>query len=191
MVGPVGWWLNFNWGWRSKIDYAGDWRLFMLTVEDCLCWQLKTLEVDDSSRGHELRTYVDRLSSIYEACHVSLFDWILYRIEASLRLPCISHIYNTLLLPHFYTFQPKTYCQSAIVNPVRALRRTSVPVNYTTVNFSLLRERWVLLLLFFPSLAFCAYILLDLHTRQSLLDPSVLGFVVDCRQCLLRQVISQ
>ena len=47
------------------------------------------------------------------------------------------------------------------------------------------------LLLFFPSLAFCAYILLDLHTRQSLLDLSILGFVVNCRQCLVRQVISQ
>ena len=70
----------------------------MLMVEDSWSWRLKTLEVDGSSRGHELRKYADRLSSIYEAFHVSHFDWILYRIEASLHLPCISHIYNTLLL---------------------------------------------------------------------------------------------
>ena len=32
--------------------------------------------------------------SIYWVCHVSISDWALYRIEASLRLPCISHIYK-------------------------------------------------------------------------------------------------
>ena len=45
-----------------------------LTVQDYWSWRLKILEVDGSSRGHELRSFVDRLSSIYEACHVSLFD---------------------------------------------------------------------------------------------------------------------
>ena len=79
----------------------------MLTVEDSWSWRLKTFEVDGSSRGHELRKYADMFSSIYEVCHVSLFDWILYQIEVSLRLPCISHIYNTPFSPHFYTFQPK------------------------------------------------------------------------------------
>ena len=78
-----------------------------LTVQDYWSWRLKILGVDGSSRGHKLQSFVDRLSSIYEACHVSLFDWILYRIEASLRFPCVLHIYNTLLLPHFYTFQLK------------------------------------------------------------------------------------
>ena len=147
---------------------------------------MKFLEVDGSSRGHELWTFVDRLLSIYEVCHVSLFDWILYRIEALLRLPCISHIYNTLLLPHFYTFQPK----HIVKTPSSTLPEHSVEHLYpSTFHYSESSEYCYYY--FFPSLAFCAYILLDLHTRQSLLDPSVLGFVVDCKQCLVRQVISQ
>ena len=189
MVGLVGWRLNFNWGWRSKIVYVDGPRLFMLTVGDSWIWRLKTLEVDGSSRGHELRTYVDRLPSIYEACHVSLFDWIMYRIEALLRLPCISHIYDTPLSPHFYnqnilSERHRHPCQSTPSNIcTRQLYNRRLSVTQS--------GEYLLLLLFFSSLAFCAYILLDLHTRQSLLDPSVLGFVVNCRQCLVRRVINQ
>ena len=162
----------------------------MLTVGDSWIWRLKTLEVDGSSRGHELQTYVDRLSSIYEACHVSLFDWILYQIEASLHLPCISHIYNTPLSPQFYNFQPKHIVRA----PSSTLSEHSVEHLYpSTIQPSTFRysKWWVFIIIIFSSLAFCAYISLDLHTRQSLLDPSVLGFVVNCRPCLVHQVISR
>ena len=85
--------------WRLKIYEVGVSRLIMLTAEDSWSrWFLK---------GDNLWMCVDRLSNIYEACHMSLFDWMLYWIEALLRLPCISHIYNTPLSPHFYNFQLK------------------------------------------------------------------------------------
>ena len=184
MVGPVGWRFNFNWGWRSKIVYVEGPRLFRLTVEDYLGWWLKIIEVDGSSRGHVLRTFVDRLSSIYEACHVSVFDWILYRIEASLHLPCISHIYSTLLLPHFNIFQPKHIVRT----PSSTLSEHSVEHLYpsiiqpSTFHYS---ERWVFIIIFSKSCILCLHFARPTHP-STLLDPSVLGFVVNCRQCLVR-----
>ena len=83
--GPIGWRFNILWGLRFTV-----------------------LGVDGSPRGrHELRSFIDRLSSIYEVRHVSLFDWIFPRIEVSLHLPCMSYIYITLLLFYFSTFQLK------------------------------------------------------------------------------------
>ena len=73
----------------------------------------------------------------------------------------------------------------------RAFRRISIPVIYTTVDLQLLRlgEYYYY---YFTSLALVLFIFLDFHTHPStLLDPSVLGFVVTCRQCLVRQVISR
>ena len=139
-----GWRFNFNWGWRSKI-YLGCW-LKTPEVDD-----LKFPEVDSFPRGHEQRTFVYRLSSIYEAFHVSHFDWILYRIEASLRLPCISGIYNTHLHPHFYSLQPKHIVRV----PRSTLSKHSVIHPYPS-TFSYFRERWVLLFLFKSCI--CAYI---------------------------------
>ena len=130
---PIGWRFNILWGWRFKV-----------------------LGVDSSPRGwHELRSFVDRLSSIYEVWHVSLFDWILSRIEASLRLPCISHIYIciTILLPHFSTFQLKH-----IVKAPSSTLLESVPSNICTRHLYNRRpsvtQTWWVLLLFFTSLAF-------------------------------------
>ena len=130
-----------------------------MTVEDSWSWRLKFLEVDGSSRGHELWTFVDRLLSIYEVCHVSLFDWILYRIEALLRLPCISHIYNTLLLPHFYTFQPKHIVRA----PSSTLSEHSVEHLYPSiVDFSLIREWWVFII-FSKSCILCLHFARPTH----------------------------
>ena len=51
----------------------------------------------------------DRLSgSHYDAWHMSLFNWILPRIEVSLRLPCTSSINITLFLSHFSIFSWNT-----------------------------------------------------------------------------------
>ena len=144
-----GWRFNFNWGWRSKI-YLGC-RLNTPEVDG-----LKFLEVDDSPRGHEQQTFVVRLSSINEAFHMSHFDWILYRIKASLHLPCILGIYNTLFHPHFYFLQPKhivrvppsTLLEHSIVHPY--------PSTIQPSTFSYFREQWVLLLLFKSCI--CAYI---------------------------------
>ena len=67
-------------------------------------------------------TSLDRLSSIHEAQHMSLYDWMFSRIEAPLRLQCTSYIYiyiyHTSPLSFLY-FSTKSYCQSAVVNLVR------------------------------------------------------------------------
>ena len=57
----------------------------------------------------------DRLSrSHYDVWHMLLFDWILPRIETSLRLPCTSSINTILFLSHFSIFSWNTlserYC---------------------------------------------------------------------------------
>ena len=76
-----------------------------VTVQYSWGWRFKVLGVDGFQRGwRELRSFVDRLSSIYEIRHVSLFDWIFPQIEASLRLPCISYIYIYIYISHFSSF---------------------------------------------------------------------------------------
>ena len=51
----------------------------------------------------------DSLSgSHYDAWHVSLFNWILPRIEASLHLPCTSSINISVFLSHFSIFRRNT-----------------------------------------------------------------------------------
>ena len=93
--------------------------------------------------------------------------------------------------PSFLHFSAKTYCQSTIVNLVRELSIEYLyPSSIQLSTFSYLDL--VSIIIIFTSLSFVLFILLDFHTHPStLLDPSVLGFVVTCRQCLVRQVISQ
>ena len=59
---------------------------------------MKIYEVDGSIKG-TIRGRVLPGCHINEAGHVSFLDWMVYRIEASLRLPCISHIYSVPLFP--------------------------------------------------------------------------------------------
>ena len=79
----------------------------------------------------------NRLLSNYDAQHVSFFDWIFPRIEASLRLLCISYIYITLHLSHFSIFNwnilSKRYRQPC----QKVIRSIPVPIINSTVVFHL------------------------------------------------------
>ena len=91
------------------------------------------------------------------ACHVSHFDWIFYRIEALLRLPCTPGIYITPLNPHIFISQPKHIVRA----PLSALSKQSVihtnPSTIQPSTFSYFKERWVSLFSF-TSLVFGNYI---------------------------------
>ena len=68
----------------------------MVTVKnyDVPRWNTLTMkihEVDGSIKG-TIRGRVLPGCHINEAGYVSFLDWMVYRIEVSLRLPCISHI---------------------------------------------------------------------------------------------------
>ena len=77
--GPIGWWFK---ALGMTVQKACG-----LTVSMRLTWTVPT--PDRLSRSH------------YDAWHVSLFDWILPRIEASLSLPCTSSINISVFLSHF------------------------------------------------------------------------------------------
>ena len=63
------------------------------------------------------------------ACHVSISEWPLYRIEASLRLPCISYIYEASQ-SLIFAFPNRKRLSERTVNLVRAIRRVPVTTNY-------------------------------------------------------------
>ena len=99
------------------------------------------------------------------------------------------YIYNTSQ-SLFLHFTAKTHCQSATVNLVRAIRHTYIPVDHTTVDLQLLQRTVSIALLIYKSCIWQLY--LARSTQPSiLLDPLVLGFTVNCRKCLVCQVISQ
>ena len=95
---------------------------------------IEIYEVDGTKKG----TSVDvswQVVSIYWVCHVSISDWALYRIEASLRLPCISHIYKA-----HHSFISTIFNQESFVRANSStLSEHSVedlyPQNTPTVNF--------------------------------------------------------
>ena len=99
------------------------------------------------------------------------------------------YIYNTSQ-PSFLHFTAKTHCQSAIVSLVKAICHTYKPVDHTTVDLQLLQRTVSIAILIYKS---CIWQLYLARSTQPLilLDPSVLGFTVNCRKCLMRQVISQ
>ena len=99
------------------------------------------------------------------------------------------YIYNTSQ-SSFLHFSAKTHCQSATVNLVRAIHRTYIPVDHTTVDLQLLQRTVSIAILIYKSCIWQLY--LARSTQPSiLLDPSILGFIVNCRKCLVRRVISQ
>ena len=79
-------------GWRFQTDQPVRRRFIKLTVT----WRVQSVDV------------YWQVVNIYWACHVSISEWPLYRIEASLRLPCISHIYIRCLTPIFTIFNQKS-----------------------------------------------------------------------------------
>ena len=101
-------------------------------------------------------------------CRFAFHASLIYIIHLS---PLISTIFSQNILSK----RRRQPCQR---NPLN-IRTSQLYVR----RLSVIQSGEYLLLLFFK--------VLDLHTCQSLLDPLVLGFVVNCRQCLVRRVISQ
>ena len=78
----------------------------------------------------------DRLSrSHYDVWHMLLFDWILPRIEASLRLPCTSSINTILFLSHFSIFSWNTLSERNRHPCQRPLRSVAISVINTLPPF--------------------------------------------------------
>ena len=104
------------------------------------------------------------------------------------------HIYIYIYISHFSSFISPLFGSNILSKRhrqpcQRAIHQIAVPIIDTIVELHLFRlgEYFI-----FISPANAYLILLELFTHpSSLLDPSVLGFVVTCRQCLVRQVINQ
>ena len=108
-----------------------------VTVQEIGGWRFKTLGNDSSKvsgstvkiRTSWTTSTPDRLSrSHYDTRHVSLFDWILTWIEASLRLPCTSSINMDAFLSHFSIFSWNTLSECNRHPCQRPLRPVAISV---------------------------------------------------------------
>ena len=122
-VAPFTLWVRHRWveglmGWQSQARGMMVWlKGMMVWLKGMMGWYQR----DDGvklkrwrSNPKEMMVWTrtpwtaptsDKLSgSHYEAWHASPFDWILSRIEASLRLPCTSPINTRVFLSHFSIF---------------------------------------------------------------------------------------
>ena len=101
------------------MDKPVTWRFIKLTIP----WRVQSVDVSW------------QVVSIYWVCHVSISEWALYRIEASLRLPCISHIYKA----HHSSISTIFNQESFVRTNSSSLSEHSVedlyPQNTPTVNF--------------------------------------------------------
>ena len=148
-------------------------------------WRLKT------QTSSSVQTS-DKLSeSIYGAWHVSFFDWFLSQIEALLRLPCIFPIKTTPLSSNFSTFRRNTLSEH-----IRPICQRSV--RSILASFILIRSLFGSISNFFPFLLLCFIFHFPFETLylvfvppSPFLNPSVLGSITTCRQCLVRQVTSR
>ena len=131
---------------------------------------MKIYEVDGSIKG-TIRGRVLPGCHINEAGHVSFLDWMVYRIEASLRLPCISHIYSVPLFPHFQYFQQEIVVRAES----SALSKHSVenlyPSDISSVNYSShclvsASFSFFIIILIFFMLHCVSTFLSNLHTRR-------------------------
>ena len=122
---------------------------------------------------------------------MSFFGWFLPRIEASLRLPCTFPIKTTTFSSHFSTFRRNTLSEHACHICQRSVR--SIPASLVLIRslFALMSNffhflRFSFFFFFFfekPLFGFCA--------PSPFPNPSVLGSVTTCRQCLVRRVTSR
>ena len=131
--------------------------------------------------------------SIYGTQHVSSFGWLLSRIEMSLRFPCTSPIKTTPPSLISLLFVENTLSKQVCHPCQRSIRSTPA-------SFDLIRSLFSSVSNFFRSLCFFFHLSFPLFFRNNLycflcpssvLNPSVLGYVPTCRQCLVRQVTSR
>ena len=162
--GPIGWRFNILWGWRFKVFEVDSLRFLELTVEGSWSWRFKVLEIDgwrfleltdlqeDDMNSDHLLTGCQAFMR-YDTCHFLIG----FCPESKRRFIFRTfHIYITLLLPHFSTFQLKH-----IVKVPSLTLSESVSSNIYTHHLykrrpSVTQTWWVLLLLLllFTSLAF-------------------------------------
>ena len=139
-------------------------------------WHMIT-EVDGSPGEDGLQLFWWQVVKHLWACHVSHFDWIFYRIEASLRFSCTPGMYIILPNPHFFILQPKyiVRAQPSSLSEQFVAHTNSLIIQPSTSSY--FKERWVLL---FLCTSFCIWQLYLARSIQPsiLLDPSVLGFAV-------------
>ena len=130
----------------------------------------------------------DKLSrGIYGVRHVSSLDWLVSRIEASIRLPCTSSI-KTNTLPLI----PLLFAENTLSERVRHLCQKSVRLTPASLNlirllFSSVSDSIRSICFLFSTfiLPFFSKNLCFLHPSP-IFNPSVLGSVTTCRQCLVR-----
>ena len=156
-------------GWIFyKVDVP---RLITLTAENLWSWRFL--------KGYNLWMCVDRLSTFmrHATCRY-LIGWCIgskrrFVFRASL-------IYIT----YFSSFISTIFSQKLLSERSHHIRTIFVPVDYSTVNNHLLSV--LSTYSHFFQVAFCAYISVRATHPSVLLDPSVLGFIVNWRQCLVR-----
>ena len=105
-------------------------------------------KVDGFLGEDRLRLFLRQIAKHLWACHVSHFDWVFYRIEASLRLSCTLGIYITPLNPHFFISQTKHIirAQSSSLSEQSVAHTKQLIIQPSTSSY--FKERWVLLLLY-------------------------------------------
>ena len=134
----------------------------------------------------------DKLSrGIYGVRHVSFLDWFVSRIEASLRLPCTSFIKTNTLPLISLLFTENTLSKWVHHLCQRSVRSTPASLNLIRSLFSSasdsIRSTCLFSQLSFPLVLVKIYVFCTCHP---FFNPSVLGSVTTCRQCLVRQVTS-
>ena len=83
-------------GWRFQMEQSVRRRFIELTVT----WRVQSVDA------------YWQVVNIYWECHVSISEWPLYKIEASLRLPCISYIYKAPHSPIYTIFNQKSFVRA-------------------------------------------------------------------------------
>ena len=129
--------------------------------------------------------------SIYGAQHVSSFGWFLSRIEASLHLPCTSPIKTTTLSLISLLFSENTLSER-----VHHLCKRSI--HSTPTSFDLICSLFSSVSNFIRSICFFFHLSFSFLAKiygflcpSPFLNPSVLGSITMCRQCLVHQVTSR
>ena len=122
---------------------------------------------------------------------MSSFGWFLSRIEVSLRLPCTSPIKTTTLSLISLLFTENTLSERVRHLCQRSVRSSSTSFDLIRLLFSSISNFIRLICFFFQlSFSFLAKICGFLYPSP-FFNPSVLGSITTCRQCLVRQVTSR
>ena len=166
-------------GWRFNV-HGLTIEMTRLTVTTSMGWQLKT------QRSSGVQTSNKLSKSINDAWHVSFYDWFLSQIEASLRLPFTSPIKTTPFSSHFSIFSRNTL--SKRVRHICQRSARSIPA-----SFALIRSLFGSVSNFFPFFRLFFIFPFPFETHylvfvppSPFLNPSILGSVTTCRQCLVK-----